>query len=421
MNYRFGTLDFLKDLEKPDFAKHSGNIVLWGAGKLGGVAAFVLEKKGIEFIAFCDNDSKKQGSIYHGRRVISPDALFADYKEAVVIITTVDHGKIKEQLSSNPVGSYFDAWPLYLDINFEGYSDFSVPYIYRMLDYYFHGLRYSMGVKQKYVTHRMRVIVTNKCTLRCKNCCIFTPYVKIRRDCDWMETIGSVGDVIDAVGYMNDLTIYGGEALLHPHLTEIIKNLRNEPRIGVINLATNGSITLGSSLIEALKNDSRTCVIISNYGPKLSPKRNEIISILVNHGIAYEEINYKTWYKASVIEDYRDSDDIVRNRFLRCTQLGGCGIVLWDGKIYLCQTIPFLIDLTIFPPSVDSCLDLKSIKHLSCEERRLEIYNYINRINTTDFIDACRYCSGLSSSNFMNMVSVAEQATGPMKMNQITV
>ena len=113
MVFRFGDLDFLNDLEKPDFAKHSGNIVLWGAGKLGGVAAFVLKKKGIEFIAFCDSDPKKQGSIYHGHKVISPDTLFTEYLEPVVIITTVDHKKIKEQLSSSPISSYFDAWPLY--------------------------------------------------------------------------------------------------------------------------------------------------------------------------------------------------------------------------------------------------------------------------------------------------------------------
>ena len=308
-----------------------------------------------------------------------------------------------------------------MDIDFEGYSEFSVSYIFRMLDYYFHGLRYSMGVAQKYVTHRMRIFVTSKCTLRCKNCAVFTSYVKIRRDYDWQEIIENVGDVIEAVGYLNELTLYGGEPLLHPELTEIINNLRNEPRIGVINLNTNGSIIPGNLLIEAFKNNSKIYIIISNYGPKLSPKCNEIISILKNSGIAYEEINYKTWYKPSAIKDYRDSDDIVRNRFLRCTQGGGCGIVLWDGKIYMCTTTPFLAELGIFPPAIDNFLDLEAKKHLPHEERRMEIYNYINRVNTADFTDACRYCSGVSTSNFMNMVPVAEQATGPMQMKKITV
>jgi phosphoglycerate dehydrogenase-like enzyme len=75
MIYRYARPEMLEGLEKTDFAAHSGNLVLWGAGKLGSVVAHKLQFLGIEFLAFVDIDPEKQGGTFCGHKIISPDEL----------------------------------------------------------------------------------------------------------------------------------------------------------------------------------------------------------------------------------------------------------------------------------------------------------------------------------------------------------
>lgn len=417
MLYRYEHPEQFSGLNAPNFAEFSGNIVLWGAGKIGSIAAHVLKQKGIRALAFVDISKSKQGTAFCGLEIISPEAFFREYKNAVLIITTVGRDDVIALLKSNGFSGYYDAWPLLLEFDFADYSEQNQMYMKRMISYYFRVVARSLNLATEYVANRLRVMVTSKCSLRCKECSAFAPYVPAAKNDDWENIISDITTVLDALGKVEEIEFLGGEPLLHPDLDKIIGALAEESRIKLLTIVTNGTIIPAPPLVQALKNDPRTMLRVSNYG-EISFRIPEIEILLKDSGIAHEIIDYKTWYKASEIGLYNETDEEIRRKFDYCMQ--GCGIISWAGKLFLCGSLPFLLEAGAFPPSSDNFCYLRD-KNLPREQLLKMTREYIERSNTNRFLDACRYCSGKSSSNFKHPVPVAEQADGLLKLPAIGI
>jgi hypothetical protein len=234
---------------------------------------------------------------------------------------------------------------------------------------------------------------------------MFIPYVKSHLDWSWETLVRDTLTMIDAVGYYEEIDLFGGEPFLHPDLDKIINALHSEPRIGKLYLSTNGTIVPDKKTLDAIKNEPRFTVQLSNYG-KLSAKRDDLLRILNSNGIAYDEVNYKTWYKRSQIQRYEETDEELRKKYNFC--MSGCSLLLWDSKLFYCSTQTFLSETSVFPPSAENFFDIDSYKGPR-EELIQSLYTFVDRANTDNYIDACKYCSGKSTANFLNMVPVAEQ------------
>ena len=412
MIYRYEFPEQFTELEQTDFSRYSGNIVLWGAGKLGSIVAHVLKQKGIEARAFVDILPAKQGTEFCCLKIISPEEFLRSYSDAVLIITTIGRDDVSQWLTEHSFTNWYDAWPLLLEFDFGDYGEQNQMYMVRMIDYYFRIMVRSLNLKRKHFADRLRVMVTSQCSLRCKECCTFVPYVKHPRNDDWEQTVSDIKTFLDAAKSVQEVELLGGEPLLHPCLSKIVTALKNEPRIDQISVITNGTILPESALIEALKADSRTIFRISSYG-NLSSRIDDIVPLLQHNGIRYEIIDYKTWYKNSEIKLLNETDAELRKKFNRCME--GCGMVSWRGRLFCCLTLPFLVEEGIFPEANDNFYDMRR-KDLDHQQLIDEIRDYIDRSNTDQYVDACRYCTGKSTANFEQPVSVAEQAKGLLEM-----
>lgn len=59
--------------------------IIYGAGMFGSQVFYILKRAGIEVVAFCDADSRKQGGKYCGLNVISPSHL-DNYRDAIILL-----------------------------------------------------------------------------------------------------------------------------------------------------------------------------------------------------------------------------------------------------------------------------------------------------------------------------------------------
>lgn len=416
MIYKYDEIDMFDGLERPDFSKYNGNLVLWGAGKIGSITAHVLKQKGIKAIAFVDMSKQKQGTKFCGLDIISPEDFFANYKTAHLIITTVDRPGVLNQLDTNGFSDWDDAWPLLEEFEFGDYDEQNQMYMTRMIDYYFREVARELGLKSRFIAHRLRVMVTSRCTLNCKECSAYVPYAPSHRDDDWEKIVSDIKIVLDAVKELHEIELFGGEPLLHPDLHKIVSALENEPRVHQISVITNGTILPSNELIQALAADKKTIYRMSSYG-KLSTKINDTRRLLEENNIRHEIIDYKTWYKNAEFKILNDSEENVKKRFVCCME--GCGLVYWCGKLYFCVALPFLLEAGVFPQSNDNFFEIRNSK-LGRPELISELYQYIMRSNTDQYIDACKYCTGKTSINFSQRVQVAEQAKGHLTMLPIS-
>lgn len=414
MTYQYSHPEYFIDWEKPDFKHYDGNIVLWGAGRIGGIAAHCLKKQNIKFAAFCDIASDKWGTEYCGHKVISPEELKHNYSHAAVLISNVFYSNVFQQLLSEGFADIWDCTSLFMEIDFDNYDFWMDPvYAIRNVEQYLSAI---LGQKtDRNIVDQIFLNITTKCTLRCKNCSVFIPYLPEQCNYNSLEIMEDFYKVLNSLKHIRVVNFYGGEPLLHPELPAMIRNLFCEKRIDRISAITNGTIVPNRDLIDAMKNEKRFLLRISDYG-LLSSKLNEIRNILEKNNIKYEITNYAYWDETSKIEFMNSSEDELISRFRNCT---ACNLIcILNRKLYLCSTGSAVCNIGGFPPSGDNYVDL-SEDSANSQTTKYKILDYIARPKTGRYLDACRYCSGNHCVQFEHKVPVAEQTTELLTLNKL--
>ena len=411
MIYKYAHPEYFKDWEKPDFNQIKEPIILWGAGMAGGAADHCMKKMGVEYVAFCDTAKDKWGIRYCGHEVISPDELQKRYPTAVVIITSIYYDSIYGMARERGYTEIYDCHSLFMDVDFSGYDFWATKeYIIRIIEQCLVGVR-----EQKTSRGRVDQIylgITTKCSLRCRDCSMFIPYVASPCHYDSNDIMADLNKVLNSLQHVRTVYFFGGEPLLHPHLGNMVHSLKDENRIDRISIITNGTILPGEDVLRAMRDEKRFWVRISDYGI-LSRKKNELIKILEQYGIRYEVTNYTFWLSPSKIGKSDDNEEQLAEKFRLCTL--GHDMILMNRRGYLCNTGSAVCNMGALPESLRNYIDL-----LDDHDFTQKLNSFIKRLGTGEYLDACRYCSGSPCIHFEGKVPVAIQAKELLKFPSLT-
>ena len=72
------------------FLKMQPEVVLFGAGEIGGSVYCYLKRNGVDIIGFCDNNANRWGTRYMSRNVYSPPEIASKYPDAAYVISVGD-------------------------------------------------------------------------------------------------------------------------------------------------------------------------------------------------------------------------------------------------------------------------------------------------------------------------------------------
>jgi len=208
---------------------------------------------------------------------------------------------------------------------------------------------YSAYVRDKVYVRDTCVIVTTVCTLNCKYCLNFTPFIQNASPVK-IEKLKEEADVyfksVDKVGFFQ---ISGGEPLSYQYLADYIEWLSNTygEKIGQILLATNGTLIPNERLTEVLRK-YKIVLLLDNYTqavPRVLQTRNKLIEHLKNNGIDYRNYEDKQeFFKFfPAAEDYSKwSDEQLAKRAEKCWGVQPCRN-LRNGRIYYCNFSSFAV------------------------------------------------------------------------------
>lgn len=400
MIYRYAHPEDFKDWEKPDIENIKKPLILWGAGKIGGVAAHCLKKRGVHYEAFCDIARDKQGTRFCGHEVISPEELKSRYPDAVVIITSVFYTDTMKMLRALGYQEAYDCSSLFMEIDFSDYDFWtSREYAIRNVEQCLAGTleqRTSNGV-----IDQIYLNITTKCSLRCRECCAFIPYVSNPCHYPAEDIMADFNKVLDGLHHVRVVNFYGGEPLLHPELAGMIRSLKQEKRIDRISIISNGTILPDENVLRAMEEENRFLVRLSNYG-SLSHKLPKITEVLDRRRIRYEITNYSYWDRQSVINATGETEEELVAKFRLCTSCNE--LMLLNRKGYLCITSSAGCNTKGFPPSSNNYIDLLDDDHF-----QEKLKHFVTRPGRGEYLDACKYCSGMHCVQFEQKVPVAEQ------------
>lgn len=275
-----------------------------------------------------------------------------------------------------------------------------------------------MPVKQFIQTQRVSIIMTKRCTLKCKLCGALAPYVEnYHPPVEFLKKeIDAFFKIVDKTGIID---ISGGEPLLRTTVSDfalgeillyLIENYGD--RFDYLRIFTNGTIVPGERICkvfrEVRKKKSFT-ITVDNYG-KYSSKVKSIASRLEMEQIDYiirdysENVHCGGWVDLRDISLKHIEIADAKNLFAKCAipQKLGCCFELMDGIISPCSVAAGRYLCGEAGKEDAEIIDLFA-KHTEMKRKLLEIFE-------ADYFPSCHYCVGGLSDDSERVVP-AEQAT----------
>lgn len=255
------------------------------------------------------------------------------------------------------------------------------------------------------------VVITECCSLKCRDCSNLMQYYKSPENLDPQEIIESLKSLFCVVR-VHELKLIGGEALVSQKaLAEILVYLRDEARgsYDEIRIITNGTIMPGDALVKVMKETPGLTVVFSNYG-KLSVRKDEFSELCRTQGIDFilnPEDEY--WWDYGRPVKYNATDRQTQGKYAGCYARRLC-TSLYRGRLYVCPRQAHGIRLGMMPEAEGEYVDLLDTS-LSGDKLREAVLGLTDR---KDFISACRYCI----DGKLVKIPKAVQISGPLDHEQ---
>lgn len=360
---------YLKSLSNP--------LILYCAGEKGRRCKLALEWLGKPAACFVESNPITQDA--HGLQVLSFEEAKLNYPDAIWFVCTAVPSAIGD-----------------IQAKLQGQQICEIDYL--LYIYHKHVLgrnalaeRYEIGSGPKdehyLCVPPMNFIVTDHCTLKCRDCIHFSPYGKNIRHYPPEELVSSLEKLAQTVDVLERIAVSGGEALLHPQLPQILQRIRAIPNLREISLFTNGTIVPKKETLAALRSNI-DYVLISNYG-KLSTKIPELIAALDEYHIPYELTPPDfSWRRIEFPPEEPHSEERADEMYYYCKHDSFASKALVNGRFLHC-TYAFITQATeMLPFSDDSSLDIMNTS-LSGQELRERIFDLTYPKKRPDI---CRYC-----------------------------
>jgi len=217
-------------------------VIIFGAGIVGEVLLQACLNMGIKVECFCDNNINKTRSPTCNIEVIHAQNLKTKYMDANFLISAADIKDVVDQLHALGYSKWYPSNLLLKSFDLSQYQ-FNAPAEF---------VEYAVGTcllcHDSYLTpdklflRSVDIIITERCSLKCRDCSNLMQYYKKPKDCNIEELLQSIDVFCDIIDEVNEFRVIGGEPFMNKEFHLIIKRLIDEPKVHKIVIYTNGTI-----------------------------------------------------------------------------------------------------------------------------------------------------------------------------------
>lgn len=227
---------------------------------------------------------------------------------------------------------------------------------------------------------KLDFMITEKCSLRCKDCLNLMQYYTKPRNFDKNILKKEIDLLTDKFDEIAEIRILGGEPFMNSDIYEIIQYCQQKDNIKMVTVFTNGTIMPNLNRI----NNERLLFYISYYGVE-KQKPMELIENLKKKNIdfIYNDFSQSKWIKNGEIKANNLNEKGLLSLFQHC--LSRKCVTFVEGKIYHCEFVANAERLCAIPSDVSNSVDLTNPK-ISKEQ-------LIDYLFNNSFLDGCRWCS----------------------------
>ena len=381
--------DYLKKINNNRSTKNE--TVLYGAGLVGSIALEVFAEKEIRIEYICDRDKKiKEKKRINNIKIISPSQLDNLNRDTDIIVSARYFRSIIPFLKNKGFNNLFKLTDLMSGLNFAKYYKGNLPLIkvQRLANYYV-----MMGMEEEYLRNgklnlkSVDIQVTEKCSLKCKDCCNLMQYYERPKDVETDVLIKSVDKLMTCIDNLDEFRVLGGDPFMNKNFHKTINKLKDYENCKKIVVYTNAKFVPKGENLNCLKH-KKIILEITNYGES-SSANDRFVEIAKKENIAYQSVRVTTWQDSGRILPRSNKNGKELNKlFDDCCQSDL--ISLLHGKLYRCPFSANAANLKAIPQNDSDEVNLLD-KNLTKVELRQKI-----KALTYDkkFLTACSYCMG---------------------------
>ena len=364
-------------------------VIIVGVGVVGEVLFHACEDAGIAVAAFCDNNVNKCDQPLLDLEVIHTPTLKQRFEDATFLISAADIRDVEAQLEGLGYERWFAGRVLLRDFPLLE-SHYSVP---------LHFVEYAVNTcllcqdshqePDKLFLRSVDIVITQRCTLRCKDCSNLMQYYAKPADYGvdaLLRTMESFCAVVDEV---NEFRVIGGEPFLHRQLHVLMDWVVQQPKIKKAVIYTNGTIVPRGDNLRSLEHD-KVLVLVADYG-ELSRKVEPLVQTCMERGIDCHVQRISAWTDCGAIQRQGRRRQQQRQLFESCCAKNT--ITLMDGKLFRC---PFAANAASLGAIPDFGCDHVAIPdHLGGDEQIHEVRDKIRTLlHDLSSLESCDYCNG---------------------------
>lgn len=370
----------------PEMVRAGQRIVIYGAGRYGELALRGLEYFGLRPDCFADR--ALAGGEYYGVPVIAPDELKRRGDDIVLIASYNHFGEMLSLLRSYGCSHYYDILSLleagYDEIILSEYAleEKRSPHKYANA--------VQAGGEGIVITH-CEAVLTERCTLKCRDCANLMQYYRRPQHLDADELIAAFHRFLDSIDALVEMRLLGGEPFLYRDIDRIIEEFADCEKIGGMTVYTNSTIMPEDRILESLKH-RKISIHMSDYGP-VSGKVSQLREAFDKNEIQYYIHPYDKWCDLGGIEKRAYSPDVKRAVYRSC--LSARCYTFYRGKLYICPRAAHGEQLGLYANRADEVVDFTDVE-CGPEGKREEISAWLKE---REYITACDYCNGLSNQS----------------------
>ena len=387
--------------------------ILFGAGQVGKIAFYSLLKKKIDVDYVYDSDIRKHGEDFCGKKVLSKDEFEKISKSSKIYISNNYIKSVSDYLTKNKFTNFIDCNDLFENLDLEEFKSKFTEYEWKNLkrDVSFH---ISSGKKisnpsNSFTLKCLDIVVTERCSMKCKDCSNLMQYYEKPGNSDVEILFNSLDKLMSVVDQVYEFRVLGGDPFMNKELHKYVNRLVEYRNVENVVLYTNATILPKNENLECLKNP-KISLEITNYGPNLSRKHDELLKLLENLKIEYRTRPPGVWNDCGKLEKYERTEEELQRVFDNCCMNDVPSLL--NGVIYKCPYSANATNLKAVPFVEDEVVDLTKNYEKDSLKEKLKKFHLSEKPLT-----ACNYCGGRDYKS--KEIEPAIQVKKSLKYNRI--
>lgn len=360
-------------------------VVIYGTTVGGKIIYQCLRAMGITVEFFCDRS--RRYSEFCGCPVKEPSILCEDKEFVVLNVLTRSFDSVCQYMEQIQYKEIYSCSNLIKDKRVEDfiYDENEGELVADFLEKY---PIYASICRKGICLPSLEIFITERCTLRCRDCSHLIPRYQNAKDYNIEDIIGNLKKISKMVERISDLIILGGEPLLHKGLHQLLEWGYQQKCIGTLTIVSNGSVMPDEKLLSVMK-ETKARIRLSNYG-QYSIKLKEIQFECSKRGISCF-INDELWTDMGRIYNHNYTKKELKEIFTDCPF--SYDLLLLKGRIYRCAHVAHLNNLKIINSCLHDSIDVTDIIDENINEKKQELREYME----VDYLEGCSYCNGIKN------------------------